>query len=438
MALSYVGVAVADITPVEPVPLAGFAVRLDPWEKVLAPLAAQVFAFGGPPLAAEAAGRPVPVTAVLVCADLLWWGPDVVASLTGEIAREYGVPAESVVLHASHTHSAPQPGLTFSPLIGPGDDAYVARLQAAVLDAVGRALEDLEPVTFTRGTGECRTGISRRRVNADGTVGGPDPGGPADHEVGVIRMARADGRPKAVLVHHACHPVISADPQVTPDYPGAMRADLEASLGDGVVVGFLQGCCGDINPALVRDGGFGNGGDAEIAAFGGALAAAVRQVLDRPMTELGGGEGAAAASVRTEAVNLPLRRPEAAELEALREESGIWGEWARWLLAEPARLVDQVPLRLTRLDLADGLALLGFDAEVTVAYGHYVKERSASRVLPLGYTNGMIGYVVTAEQLRAGGYEPDQSYPYVYRAGRFAPEVEERVKAAIDQALDLS
>jgi hypothetical protein len=83
------------------------------------------------------------------------------------------------------------------------------------------------------------------------------------------------------------------------------------------------------------------------------------------------------------------------------------------------------------LALADGLSLLGFDAEVCVEYGLHVKEISAGAVLPIGYTNGMIGYLVTAEQLRLGGYEPDESYPYVYRPGRFAPDAEARVLAAL-------
>ncbi|MFD2077446.1 hypothetical protein SAMN05421678_108280 [Actinopolymorpha cephalotaxi] len=421
----YVGTATADITPAEPVPLAGFAVRLEPWEKVRAPLSAQVFAFG------DAAGA---CTALLVCADLLWWGPDTVADLTRRIDADHGVPEGSVVLHASHTHCAPQPGLTFSPLLGRGDPAYVAHLTDVVLAAIGEALAGMEPVYAERGTGTCGFGVNRRRANPDGTYGGPDPDGPNDPEVGVLRLARPDGSTRALLVHYTCHPVVSADPQVSPDYPGAMRSALEHTVGAGVPIGFLQGCCGDINPNVVRDGEFHRGGDEEIESIGQQLAVSVGAVLDRPLRRLpplppGG------VAVRTHSVNLPLQPPSRDELARRRETPGIDGDWARRLLAEPGRLVDQVPLRLTRVDLADGLTLVGLDAEVSVAYGQHVKRRTSGAALPIPYTNGMIGYVVTAAQLREGGYEPDQSYPYVYRAGRFAPAVEEHVLTALDEVL---
>ncbi len=98
-------------------------------------------------------------------------------------------------------------------------------------------------------------------------------------------------------------------------------------------------------------------------------------------------------------------------------------------------ITEQIPLRLIMLELADDLALLGFDAEVTVGYGLWLKEWSNSRVLPIPYTNGMIGYVVTAEQVRQGGYEPDDSYPYVYRFGRFTTGAEEIIRSTVAQLL---
>ena len=52
---------------------------------------------------------------------------------------------------------------------------------------------------------------------------------------------------------------------------------------------------------------------------------------------------------------------------------------------------------------------------------------TSRRVLPIGYSNGMIGYLVTAEQIAEGGYEPAESYAYLYRPGPFRPEVERAV-----------
>ncbi|HEY6739669.1 MAG TPA: hypothetical protein VI076_12560 [Actinopolymorphaceae bacterium] len=411
------GTATVDITPSAPIDLAGFAARTGPYEKVRAPLSLQVFAFGG--------------DVVLVCADLLWWGPDVVAEIRRRVAEEYRISPERLVLHASHTHCAPMPGLTCSPLLGAGDPAYVARLVDTTVAAIGRALESSEEVDLCWGRSEAAIGVNRRRKNPDGTVGGPDPEGEVDHEVVVLSFRRPDGSTKAVMVHYTCHPVISDARLVGPDYPGAMREHVADEVGADVTIGFLQGCCGDVNPALIRDEEFYRGGDEEIDRLGGRLADAVLEVLGAPMAPL----SVPVVMARTGEVSLPLQVPSRHELARRRHEPAIIGDWASWLLADPSRLVDRIPLTLSVLQLGGVLTLLGFDAEVTVPYGLWIKRRFSGRVLPLGYTNGMIGYVPTAEQLADGGYEPDESYQYIYRPGRFAPDVEQLVKRAIDDAV---
>ncbi|GAB3416047.1 hypothetical protein [Flindersiella endophytica] len=417
--MTSLGTAVADITPRWPVELAGFAGRQGSFEDVRSPLSAQVFAFGDGSL-----------RAVLVCADLLWWGPDLVESLQSRIAVAYGLPRDAIVLHASHTHSAPQPGLTFSPLVGAGDPDYLGFVQDMVLDALASAVDGMEPITVSRGRGECGLGMNRRRANPDGTFGGADPDGPSDPEVTVVRLDTVSGHPRAVFVHYACHPVVTADQEAGPDFPGVLRARLETQFGDGVVVAFLQGCCGDIDPALLRDGQFRRGGQAELDELGGVLADAASSALTRLVPA-----GDLAVRSRSSVTNLPLHPPSLTQLASLRDSNDIWGDWSRHLLAHPELLVDKAPLRLTLLELTDELALLGFDAELTVAYGDYVKVRSSGRVLPIPYSNGMIGYIVTAEQVRQGGYEPDDSFPYVYRSGRFIAHVEGIVQSAIDDLL---
>ena len=94
------------------------------------------------------------------------------------------------------------------------------------------------------------------------------------------------------------------------------------------------------------------------------------------------------------------------------ETPGIIGEWSKLLLNHPERLRPSVALEMTRLDIARDLVLLTFNAEMAVNYGLFVKSQSQRRLLPLGYTNGMIGYVPTAKQLSEGGYESNESFFY--------------------------
>lgn len=417
------GVTTADITPAKSVPLAGFASRSGLSDGVCSRLNLQVFAFDA---------------AVLVCADLLWWGPDLADRVRTELAARHGLDRSAVLLHASHTHSAPMPGLTFSPAIGAGDPDYLRQLEPVVHAAVERAMGDRRPVQVEVGSATACIGMSRRRKNSDSSVAGADPTGVMDPAVTVVRFS--DPRTSEAVglwVHYACHPVITDDLQVSADYPGAVRRKLIADSAD-LVVGFLQGCCGDIDPALLTDDGeFRRGDVTDVDGLGGELAAAARTALAGAMQLLDGQPSTpwqVASGDRERIVALPLVTPDAVELARMRRQSSIWGEWS-CELATLERLPDHADCLLTLLQPLPGLALLGINAEVTVPYQHWLKRHYGTAVLPLPYTNGMIGYICTADQIADGGYEPAESYPYIYRAGPFAPQTEATLQRAIDELL---
>ncbi|MGI8418289.1 MAG: neutral/alkaline non-lysosomal ceramidase N-terminal domain-containing protein [Nakamurella sp.] len=417
------GAAATDITPAHPVELAGFATRSGRRSGIRSRLELQAFAFAD---------------AVLVCADLLWWGPDVADRLRDEIAERHGLRRSAVLLHASHTHSAPMPGLTFSPSIGAGDPDYLRQLERLAHTAIDRAMADRRPVWVFRGTGVARIGMSRRRKNSDGSIGGADPTAPVGQDVTVVRFQDvATQRTRALLVHYACHPVITDDRQVSADYPGALRRQLRDS---GSVVGFLQGCCGDVDPALLTaDGEFRRGDTGDVDRLGGILAAAARTAVDSA-TQLGGNPSgstriAETATVsRERAVPLPLQRPTDSDLAAVHDADTIWGDWSR-RLAERPTLPDDIDCTLNLLQPIAGLALLGIDAEITAPYAQWLRQRHGDQVIPLAYTNGMIGYICTAEQIADGGYEPAHSYPYIYRPGQLDPHTQHRLTTAIDSIL---
>ncbi|MDF2814994.1 MAG: hypothetical protein K0Q81_1194 [Paenibacillus sp.] len=58
---------------------------------------------------------------------------------------------------------------------------------------------------------------------------------------------------------------------------------LEAELGGGAVCGYLQSCCGDVRPHLVRDGKFVYGDESDVIKLGEQLFASVISVMKAPM-----------------------------------------------------------------------------------------------------------------------------------------------------------
>jgi len=87
---------------------------------------------------------------------------------------------------------------------------------------------------------------------------------------------------------------------------------------------------------------------------------------------------------------------------------------------------------MTGLALAEGFAVLAMNAEVVVEYGLYLKSASNKAVVPLAYSDGMIGYIPTAKQLGEGGYEPIDSTYYFGLPAPFAPEAERILREKLD------
>ena len=404
------GTARVDITPQQPIPLAGFAHRSGDFERIHSRLFLRAFLF-----AQDEA------SALLISADLFCWGPDLYES----VLRRLDLPPESIILHATHNHSGPQTSHLFSPSLGAADDRYLEFLQDAVVRAAESARANLEPVTVERGSGRCGFGIYRRKL-VDGVIRmAPNLDGPVDPELTAIRFRSLDGAPKAVLVHYTCHPTTSGANEVCAEYPGLAMSALEE---DVPVAAFLQGCCGDIRPALIRDGEFYHGEASDAAALAEELVSETRRVLRGAMAP----RAPCPLVVSRGTTRLPLETaPGIEELQRLRDTPGIIGEWSRLLLADPARLAWPAVLESTRLDLAHGFGLLSFNAEMVVSYGLYAKEVSGGTLLPIGYSNGMIGYVPTMQQIAEGGYESAEAFRYYGFPAALNPDAEAAVRFSI-------
>ena len=413
----HVGVAELDITPETPVPLAGFASRDNaPSEGVDHPLALKAFWWS--------VGES---HALLVVADILWWAPEAVDALKGRIAARWPVPPDQIVLHATHTHSAPHPSRVFTASLGLWDDSWIELLESRLLDAVGKAWDARQPATVSRGRGRSHIGIQRRVA----TGVEPDAEGNVDPEVVVLRIDDASGDPIAVLVHHACHPTTNELPRISSEFCGVMCEQVANDL-PGATVAYLQGCCGDINPRTFLDRRKRKMDDGDVVPLGPELANDVRTILDGPLEPL----VIDTISATRETAMLAVQRvPSPEELDAAKDEPGVTGEWARVLLADPARCAPELGIGITHLRLGSDLAFLAMAAEVTTPYGLAIKAATDQIALPLPYSNGMVGYVITEDQLAQGGYEPIESIPYFGLPSPFAPGIEASFSAAITNAL---
>jgi hypothetical protein len=430
------------ITPPVGTPMIGFAGRGSA-TGVHDDLTATALVIAGPPAHPPGTTKMAGANrlAIIAC-DLLFLHAEEVRAIREATSRLAGVPADHVAIACSHTHYGP---LT-EPDRGEADpkaEAYLANLAHLLAGAVAMASASLAPCRLGYGEGQSRIGVNRRERTAEGQIIlGQNPGGPVDPRVAVLRVDRADGRPLAVVLNHACHPVSlgSKCTDISADFVGAARRLVEAQTGATCL--FLQGAAGNINPLLM-------GWDwTHLARLGLPLGAeAVRVYWDANPDDRTTDGGIGVARSR---IPLPPLLPASIEegraavamlerqRERLREEGDAGASWWAALRLERARKgldaleggepVPPVAAEATALRLGHSVGMVAVPGEIFTEIGQSVVARSPfQHTLFAGYANGTIGYVPTRAAYAEGGYE-------VTHACQVAPDAGERIE---DEALSL-
>lgn len=246
-----VGVAETDLTPPTGFPMAGYYhERLA--EGTLDPLKARALVIRGTRGAA----------AWVVC-DLIGISADLSQAIRTRAADATGIPADQIVVSATHSHTAPD--YTRELLLfldkrpqDPARATYIEKLIAAPAEAIVQAARSASPATLVAGsaTQQAPVSFNRRFVMRDGSVRtwmnlqNPDvvrAAGPIDPEIGLIAVRNPDGTPRGIVSNFALHLDTVGGTRWSADYPHFIEQTLREKAGSGVVSLFGTGCCGDIN-----------------------------------------------------------------------------------------------------------------------------------------------------------------------------------------------
>ena len=243
-----VGVARTDVTPPAGIYSRNWgSARHEVAEGIHRPLFATAMAFQD----GEASGPAM----VLLTVDLSFW-----RSSTEEhdirlaILAASGLHPSQLVLHQSHSHSAPPTAEEFADrpgghLIAP----YRRLLVERCIQAVEGALASLQHCVLSWARGSCRLAYDRHYAPDGGNAPpmiGLNPDVVVDDTVTVGRVVNAaSGETVATLLNYACHPVSlgGANRLISPDYVGAAREVIEQAT-PGALCLFLQGASGDLTP----------------------------------------------------------------------------------------------------------------------------------------------------------------------------------------------
>ncbi len=407
------GTAKLTITPQIPVRLCGYATRITSFEQVKEDLFLRIQLH-----------RCEEDKLLFIYADLLWWGSDFVAQTRPKISAAYDIAEERIFFVASHNHSGPSTSNRFTPSLETYNPAYAQFLQERVLEGVDLAAKDLESVEVRRYDGSVALNVFRRVIENGKIQMKPNYQVPADQSLTILAFHRPEGSLKAAMVHYSCHANLSNENVVQPDYPGIALRMLDNAFPGSISI-FLQGCTADLRPNSVLGQRFVPAGYEKALVFAEDFFQACRNLLARKAEVI-----KPHLHVSRQLVELPLEGVlPLDELEQrARTRQGVELEWTRAVLAKNNRPSEQ--LELSRINYSDHLHFYTFNAEVSQYYAAFARSFDPHAVC-IAYTNGMIGYLSTAEQIEQGGYEPVESALYFALAGTYKPEIESIIHGAM-------
>lgn len=416
------GVGRVAITPDRPVWMSGYAARTAPAEGKDTDLWAKAMVLE------DAAGKRL----VLVTLDLVGIDRPVSQAACRLIEGKHKVGREAVALASSHTHCGPvvRGNLRSMYDLDEGQskrvDEYGQKLPGLILEAVDKAAATLEPVTLSRATGTAGFAVNRRENKEPQVPASRAKGealkGPTDFDVPVLAVRDEKGALKGVVFGYACHATVLSYQRWNADYPGYAAAGVEAAH-PGATAMFFAGCGADQNPLPRKT--------VELAKeYGRQLAAAVGDVLARPMAPLAPRAAAAYREIALPLAALPSRDQLAQESQSPNKLLAGRAKMLLKRLDAGESLPTTYPYPVQTWRLGDDLTVVILGGEVVVDYAlRLKKELPAGNTWVMGYANDVMAYIPSLRVLREGGYEGATSMVPYGLPTTWGPAVEEDIVA---------
>lgn len=323
----------------------------------------------------------------LLCScDVLLISTDIFEYIADAVWERYGIPAEHLVINATHTHSAPS--VIYPKAVGM--DVYRPFFFDALLQAIRTALEDLSPAaarmtrTRTPGLNYVRRYLSKKDGSFIGNWPSPQDLDEAFHETDADEEMRIllfvrEGKKDILMVNWQCHACTSRTSestltQISAEWITTFRSVTEEKLG--VHFTYHQGAAGNLISATQIVGEKSNLCHKRI---GRELALLVKQALE---------------------CTVPV------ESTPFRAHRVVWEQKrnACWMERMGVKK-DTEPLPLSTLAMGE-IAFATVPCEWHDTCGRAVRELSPFQMtFVCGYTNGSVSYIPAAFCWENGGYE---------------------------------
>jgi neutral ceramidase len=352
--------------------------------------------------------------ACLVSMDLTGVPDNLHRELVERLRPELGLDYGSLLLAATHSHSAPGNHSPAPPLLAAIFGRYNQKLYEFIRDRTEQAIRDafsgLQPARIGVAERDLPGFKRNRRAEEGATIN--------DDAMTVLYAATPQGQPIALVVFFAAHPtVLGADNLlISGEWPGAMARAIEFAM-PGVVAMHINGAEGDQSPS----GDFGKG-YAFVQFYGAALAQqAVELATSAPMQS----EGPVASAWQE--LQLPEAEVSPAFMQTTGKEYNISKEVAQTLIRQLG--VSSIPVSALRIG---GLVVAAVPGEAISELGLKLKERAraagAQHAAIAGLAGRDVSYILSEEQYNRGGYEASMSF--------YGPKLGEVIFSALGRLIE--
>ena len=373
-----VGFAQKDVTPQVPTPMWGYGARRDRLsEGILDPLMAKAIVI-------EAGTDRV----AMVGLDM---GRAPTSVMMEEIRAKIRDKAqvEHVLIVGSHTHHGPIFELLDRDGFGKGrfdpTIAYLKSLPEMISATIIEAASKLQPARMGMTTADVPYNRNRHSKRSPAA---------RDSQLAVMRFDDLQGKPLAVLVNFAAHPVMT-DGQIlkfSADYPGFMMNHVEKEIGAPCV--FIQGAAGDMSVNAINTSGPKGFGE-QLGQECVKLANGIETVSPKRPSVQG----------RVDRFHFPTRINLNNPAVMLAFGQAFFPELIRCYAEE---YKDGMHPELNTILLNREIALVGGSGEFFCNHAVRLRDRSyIKHTLFFGYCNGYMNYFPTIEAVSEGGYGAD-------------------------------
>ena len=400
----FVAATSIDITPSPGLWMTGFAARLSPSTGKHDSLKARfLFLYN--------AENPI----IIISCDLIGIEVSLANDIRKRIASAIGFNQENIMLTFTHTHPAAC-SLPFRGIMGHVDYEWLNKIADDIVREAIAIPAKMQPAKYSYGASIIKNiGFNRQDRSRD-----------YDDELRVIRFTTNEDKHIATIVNYATHAVMLGpkNTEYSADYPGYISNTIEKEEG-GVCL-FLAGACGDVDPQIHLEKGWGN------ASFDD-----LQNVADKFYTEIKKIENtrkqnSELLTATSKIINVPMDAPPTLEQLAKIKENYL-NDLEKFNL-EPNKKIDKVcteamlewvaelesalknntvpktiPTELNIISIGN-IRIIGLPFELYSDIGLTLKNIDKDKfVIVVGYANGIYGYCATDLAKAQGGYGADSS-----------------------------